>query len=200
MNNPTPLLDTDELFHLAIAASKANKHKEAIEYLKQAQAQDPANAKVVYMLGAMHAQIGLYDRAASEMAKALEIDPTNDAARFQLGLLHATSGRPAEAEETWAALDALSKDHFLYLFKTGLVHLMKDQFEKCVDYLKQGIKANTFNDPLNRDMEKTLHRVEQAMATNTGSTVVDISTKTTKAGATTRVLSAYTSDEDSDKR
>ncbi|HEX9810946.1 MAG TPA: tetratricopeptide repeat protein, partial [Burkholderiales bacterium] len=127
----TPNLDDEELLHLALNASSENRHEEAISYLKQALNLAPANAKAHYMLGAEHAQIGLYDRATEEMAAAVKLDPDLVTAHFQLGLLHITSGRAKEAEDAWKPLDRLDREHPLHLFKTGLLHLARDEFAEC---------------------------------------------------------------------
>ena len=152
----TQKLDDSELLHLAIRASQENRHEDAIGLLKQALDVAPNNAKVHYMLGAEHAEIGLYDRAADEMAKATELDPSLVTASFQLGLLHITSGRVTHAEKAWEPLDKLGADHPLFLFKAGLLHLARDEFDECVTMLEKGISLNTANEALNNDMRRIL--------------------------------------------
>src|SRR4051812_1046232 len=100
-------LDDEELLHLAIEASRKQRHGDAIQYLKDAAAKAPRNAQVRFLLGAEHAQIGLLDRAQEEMSAALDIDPGLVPARFQLGLLHLVQARVAEASAAWKPLDAL---------------------------------------------------------------------------------------------
>ena len=63
MATMTSRLDSNELLHLAIAASRKDDHEKAIGHLKQALELAPDNARVHYFLGAEHAQIGLYERA-----------------------------------------------------------------------------------------------------------------------------------------
>lgn len=158
------LLDAQELLQLAIRASESNRHEDALSFLKRALDQAPNDAKLHYMLGAEHAQIGLYDRAAEEMAKAVALDPALHTAHFQLGLLHITSGRVPQADAAWKALDALGEENPLYLFKTGLLHLVRDEFEQCSSFLKRGISLNTFNQALNNDMQRVLDDVAARMA------------------------------------
>ena len=107
MDLQTEDLDAEELLHLAIQASQADRHDQAITYLKRAQAKAPENANIAYFLGAEHAQIGLYQRAMEEMAQALELNPALHTARFQLGLLYLTSGLAAPATEALGPLTAL---------------------------------------------------------------------------------------------
>jgi len=156
-------LDADELLQLCLRAAAENRHEDAIAYLKRALAVKPRDGRLHYMLAAEHAQIGLYDRAAEEMAKAVELDPSLVTAHFQLGLLHLTSGRVPQAESAWRPLDKLGLDHFLHLFKTGMLHLVRDEFKECESCLERGIKANNFNEALNVDMRRVLHEVQERM-------------------------------------
>ncbi len=156
MTKQTTLLDADEMLHLAMDAAKRNQHEDAIDLLKRAVDLEPDHAKAHYFLAAEHAQIGMYDRAVEEMTKAVEIDPALHTAHFQLGLLHLTSGRTAEAIGAWAPLDALGDAHPLFLFKSGLEAMVRDEFDTCRDYLTRGIAANTINADLNADMQRVL--------------------------------------------
>src|SRR6185369_12313593 len=154
-------LDAEELLHLALKASGENGHEQSITYLKRAL--EPNEGRLNYMLAAEHAQMGLYDRAAEEMARAVELDPSLVTAHFQLGLLHVTSGRVDEAEAAWRPLDKLGENHFLHLFKTGMLHLVRDEFKDSARCLERGIQANTFNEALNNDMRKVLHDVQERL-------------------------------------
>lgn len=166
-------LDGDELLHLALDASQKEQPAKAIEYLKRAAEISPDNAEVRYMLGAEHAQIGMYERAMEDMAAALAIAPELDTARFQLGLLHLTSKHLPEALDIWQPLDRLGEDHPLYLFKTGLLHLAKDEFGRCVEYLRRGIANNTFNQALNTDMQRVLDEAAPLAAQDGGVQAAD---------------------------
>ena len=189
-------LDADELLHLAIRSSEADRHEESLSYLKRAAELAPKNGKIYYMLGAEHAQIGLYDRAAEEMAKAVELEPDLYTAHFQLGLLHITSARVAQAESAWKALDGLAPDHPLYLFKTGLLQLARDEFNECALNLKRGIQLNAANPALNNDMQRILGDLEKNInSTSTPTTPV----KTKLAPPAHSLLSAYREHRNEDK-
>ncbi len=166
MNNSR--IDDEELLHLALRASDENRHEDAISYLKRALDISPNNAKAHYLLGAEHAEIGLYDRATEEMAKAVKIDPDMVTAQFQLGLLHITSARVSEAEASWKPLDKLGPNNPFYLFKTGMLHLARDEFEACIETLEKGIKLNQQNLPLNNDMRRVINDVTAKLSANTG--------------------------------
>jgi tetratricopeptide (TPR) repeat protein len=160
------LLDAEELLHLAIEASNKDDNEKSISLLKQALDIDPKNAKVQYMLGAMHAQIGIYDRAIEDMQKAVELDPKLDTAHFQLGLLYITSGNVPAAEQAWSALDSRGEQNPLFLFKRGILNLAQDKFEECINDLQQGIKINVANKPLNKDMQMLIAQAQDALKQN----------------------------------
>jgi Flp pilus assembly protein TadD len=152
-------LDDEELLHLAIEASRKQRHGDAIQYLKDAAAKAPRNARVRFLLGAEHAQIGLLDRAQEEMSAALEIDPALVPARFQLGLLHLVQARVAEASEAWKPLDALPESDPYLHFKHALEYLVADDFARCEEAMSRGMQLNTANAPLNQDMQRVLDEV-----------------------------------------
>jgi tetratricopeptide (TPR) repeat protein len=157
-------LDESELLHLALHAMRAERHDEATRLLKRARENFPRSARALYLLGAEHAQMGLLDRAVSEMAEAVQLDPGLAAAHFQLGLLHATAGRAREAEAAWTPLDQLPADDPLRTFKSALLHLLHDEFAQSIAELKAGIARNQLNEALNDDMRRLLADLENRTA------------------------------------
>lgn len=157
-------LDAGECFALGIECAKRDKHGEAIAYLKRGLELDTGNGRMCYFLGAEYAQIGMMDRAAEAMARAVQLEPGLHTASFQLGLLHLSSNRPAEALAAWQPLEALGDRHPLCLFKRGLEALARDEFATCRDLLQRGIQLNTENLPLNGDMQKVLDSLPKAAA------------------------------------
>jgi Flp pilus assembly protein TadD len=157
-------LDDEELVHLALRASAEQRHEDAMGYLKRATQRFPNNAKAHYLLGAEHAQIGMYDRAITDIREAVRLDPGLVAAHFQLGLLYMTRGAAADAERAWKTLDALAPTEPLYLFKTGLTHLIHDRLAECVKALEQGIERNLALVALNDDMRRVLDDVRARLA------------------------------------
>lgn len=193
----TTNLDAEELLHLALNASAQGKHEDAISSLKRAVTLAPKEGRIHYLLGAEHAQIGLYDRAVEEMARAVELDPSLDTARFQLGLLHITSGRVEPAEKAWKPLDNLGQEHPLRLFKTGLLHLARDEFAQCVELLKKGITLNRVNPALNNDMQRVVGDVEKHLQTAAATTKLADTKATTPSKHV--LLSAYRQNREEDK-
>lgn len=164
---PAHTLDFDELLHLAINASENDQTERAIDFTKRALELSPDNGRALYMLGSLHADIGLYDRAIEEISKAVVLEPEIDTAHFQLGMLYLTSGKVEEAKSAWSKLDYLDKEHYLFLFKTGLTLFLNDDFSNSITKLQMGINNNQVNLPLNNDMLKMIHAAENAIKMNT---------------------------------
>lgn len=154
--------DRDEYLHLAIEASGRGDHGAALSYLKEGRSCFPDDARMVYLLGAEYAQIGLFDRAEAEMAHALELDSTLYTACFQLGLLQMTLGRIDDSRVTWVGLDVLPEGNALRKFRSGLEALALNHFSEAMSFIKEGIAANDFSADLNRDMELIIERIGNA--------------------------------------
>ena len=163
MNSLSSELDGDELLHLALKASEEQKTDEAIKFLKNLLEKKPNNGKAWYFLGALHAEIGLYDRAIIEMEKAVKLDADLYAAHFQLGLLYITSGRVEESINAWKPLDILGPESPLNLFRSGLINLANDNFDQCIVDLTKGIALNTSNKPMNKDMQGIIELAKSAL-------------------------------------
>lgn len=166
MTSKSQTLDFDELLHLAINASEQGHIERAIDLTKRALELSPEDGKALYMLGSLHADIGLYDRAIEEISKAVVLEPHIDTAHFQLGMLYLTSGKAEEAKSAWSKLDHLDSEHYLHLFKSGLTSLLNDDFSDCIIKLQMGINNNQINLPLNGDMQKMIHAAENAIQMN----------------------------------
>jgi tetratricopeptide (TPR) repeat protein len=155
-------LDNNELFNLAIHANQNKQPGQAIEHLKELISREPKLGSAHYLLGATHADIGMYDLAAEEITTALKLDPELNVARFQLGLLHLTSGNIDMAVETWKELQTKdNKDEFYYFCK-GLLGLSNDDYQGCIDNLAKGMDLNQTNQPLNDDMQMLLNEAVKA--------------------------------------
>jgi tetratricopeptide (TPR) repeat protein len=163
-------LDAEELLYLGMHATRNNDARQGIECLKRCLELDPNSSRAMCLLGALYAQIGLYDRAKETLEHAIELDPGQHTAAFQLGLLHVTSGDVAKAEAAWNALDSLDEAHFLQLFRRGLLALVADHFQESAELLARGIAANTVNEPLNDDM-RALQASAEASAQRVGTEV-----------------------------
>src|SRR5215813_8519573 len=124
-------LDAEELLFLALQAMEQDRDEEAITCLKRGIALEPKSGLLHHLLGAMYAQLGMIDRAIEEMTQAITHAPGLQICRFQLGLLHFTSADLQSAERVWQPLSELPAEHPLYLFRSGLLHLARDEFAEC---------------------------------------------------------------------
>lgn len=162
---PKPVLDAEELLHLAVLDSQAGRHDVAIAKLKVAAEQAPEHGKVHYMLAAEHAEIGLFDRAIEGMTRAIKLDPTLDTARLQLGLLHYTQGRMEEARAAWAGLDKLAPDDALFLFKSALLRLGDGETADAMDLLERAARNVKGNPALGHDIQRVLANIRARTST-----------------------------------
>lgn len=161
------LLDADELLQLAMQASGCDQAEQALSLLKRAIALRPEDARLHYMLGAQHAQMGLYERAVHEMEQAVRLDASLHTAHFQIGLLHMTSGRIEEARRAWRPLDHLPEDDALRHFRAALEHLAADEFDAFSQCVQAGVQVNRTNPALSEDMRRLAQHVESQRAAAT---------------------------------
>lgn len=187
-------LDSEELLHLAIKASEASNHDVAITHLKRAIEIAPDNARAHYMLGAEHAEIGMFEQAIADMQYAINLGLDLPTAHFQLGLLYVSSGCVREAIEAWAPLDKLAPNDPLYLFKTGLTHLAQDEFAESATALKQGLETQAAPEALNHDMRAILEQVQAHLSEATTPEHTAVSSGTSRHV----LLSAYRHDSGDD--
>jgi tetratricopeptide (TPR) repeat protein len=160
--NQATTFNNDELLHLALHAAENDTPEKTLSYLKQLINQDPQHSQGWYLMGAMHAEIGMYTLAIEEISKALQLNPDlPTTAPFQLGLLLVTSGEIERGKQVWEILDTNGESDPLYLFKMGLSALIDDQFEAAKDILMQGIELNTTNIALNNDMQRIVENIQQ---------------------------------------
>jgi tetratricopeptide (TPR) repeat protein len=142
---------------------EADRDEPALVYLKRALAQEPDNARLLYLLGAVHAEIDMTDRAIAEMSRAVELDPGFAIPHFQLGMLHLRRDELDQARQAWRPLDELGADDALRAFKSGLVHLIDDDYAGCIAELRRGL-AFSDHAPLNEDMRRILDDAEATLA------------------------------------
>lgn len=152
-----------EFLSQALRAMNEGRDADAVALLKSGLEADPANGIVHFLLGSLHAQSGMIDRAIADMTRAVECAPQLEMARFQLGLLQFTSMNVPAAEAAWAPFAQLPENHPLALFRSGLLHLARDEFAACIDDLLRGISLNVDTPALNRNMEMVIEKAELAL-------------------------------------
>jgi len=153
-------LTQTELLAVALEATRRGDAGHALVCLKEAAGRADASAEACFMLGSEYAQIGLVDDALRQLGRAASLGPDFAIAHFQLGLLQLTAGQPEQAREAWRGLDGLAADAPLAWFRRGLEHLIRDEFQACVQALEEGIRRNLANPALNVDMQGVVNRVQ----------------------------------------
>jgi len=157
-----PRLDAEELMHLALKAMERNRHDDALLFLKHAIAEAPEDGRLHHLLGALHAEVGMTERAIREITRATELSPGLSTAHFQLGLLHVAMADVEQAQEAWAPLDQLGENDALRIFKGGMVHFLNEEYEEAIAWLKRGIELNEASESLNDDMQLVIEQAQAA--------------------------------------
>ena len=158
--------DPDKLFDLALEASQANDTQKSIHYIKSAINESPEDARMYCMLGSLYTDIGIYDKAILNMEKALELDESYHIARFHLGLLYLMGSRQNDCENTWRLLDTLDDEHYLNLFKEGLLEIVHDNVREGIALIQRGIDNNHINESLNHDMKLAIENARFSLSVN----------------------------------
>jgi tetratricopeptide (TPR) repeat protein len=164
MSPPESALDAEELMHLAMRAMESEKSEEAITYLKRALVLAPKDGRLHFLLGSIHAEIGLDERAIAELTLATQLAPELQTAHFQLGTLLLKHGEVERAKDAWRPLDRLDREHSLYLFKSALTRLAEGDYAGCIAEMERGIARNDENDALNVEMREVLAKTEALLA------------------------------------
>lgn len=165
--NPPAATDTrpemPEFLSQALRAMNEGRDGDAIGILQRGLEAEPANGLLHFLLGSLFAQSGMIDRAIVEMTHAVDYAPQLHMARFQLGLLHFTSMNVPAAQQVWEPLASLPADDPLGLFRSGMLHLARDEFEACIADLRRGIATNASPPALNGNMAMVIDKAQAAI-------------------------------------
>jgi len=131
-------LDGDELLHVALDAMRGERLGEALCMLKAFLLREPEHVHAGYLLAALHAQLGMRDRALGEFKAIVERDPGFALARFQWGQLLLETRQLALAKEVLAALD--EQGGSLAAYARALCALAEDRPEEAVQELSVGLE------------------------------------------------------------
>ena len=123
----------------------------------------PEDGRLHFLYGSQLVQAGRLIEGYVSLKQAVALAPDFPIARFQLGLFQLTSGEPTNALDTFGRLDALPDGHYLRKFADGLRCLIRDDFGGTIRNLQEGIRLNTENPPLNRDMGLIIQQCEPLM-------------------------------------
>ena len=145
-------LDADELLQLALRHIADEDLEGALIRLKRLVALDAGHANGTYLLGSVHAQLGLLERAADEIGRACELEPELWTAHFQLGLLRVGLGDGEGALAAWAPLEQLAEDDLLRVFGGAMTLWLTGESEAALAAFDRGLAALDPDDPLRADM------------------------------------------------
>ncbi|HSW06374.1 tetratricopeptide repeat protein [Aquabacterium sp.] len=149
-----------DLLQLGFAAMQRDDDASAVVYLKEAADRPDASAQALFLLGSLYAQLRMADAGIETITRALALDPGYTLARFQLGMLHLTSGDADAALVVWEPLRQLAEDDAFRVWRQGLEHLIRDEFDAAIGCLREGLVLNTQNEALSRDMRMLIERIE----------------------------------------
>jgi predicted Zn-dependent protease len=155
-------LDNDELLRLALNAMNADRDPEAIDLLKTLLERDPGHGYGQYLLAAMHAQIGMMDRAEAGFRAAVAAMPELAVARFQLGQLLVLQGRGDETRDVLAPLAAAAPGEALGAYARALTAAAGDDAATAIAELGEGLRCDQPIPALAGDMQRLLERLQSA--------------------------------------
>ena len=151
------LLCDDTTLSALVKAMRAAPHDQ-LGRIEQLISDHPGDARLHLLHGSTLVGSGRLIEGHASMLRAVEISPDFAIARFQLGLFQLTSGETGKALETWGRLDLLPDEHYLRHFVDGLRCLIRDDFGGAISGLREGIRLNAENPPLNNDMQLLIER------------------------------------------
>lgn len=160
-------LDAEELMHLALKAMEQDRDDDALIFLKHALVLEPEDGRLHYLLGALHAELGMRVRAIKEISRAVALDPELHVAVFQLGMLYLGSGDTDKAQQTWASLDKLGEDNVLLVFKAGMTHFLNEDYEQAIAVLERGCELNDIAESLNDHVAQIIEQARLLLADKT---------------------------------
>lgn len=148
----------DESFAALLEAIQSDEQSGLFE-LQQLMTVHKDDARLHFLSGSLLASQGDFKAARAAMRLAVDLAPGFEIARFQLGFLHLTSGEDILAQEAWGPLHSLPENHFLQLFVRGLSLMTREDLAGAARLLEEGIRQNSENEPLNRDMNLILEEI-----------------------------------------
>ncbi|MBN1493947.1 MAG: tetratricopeptide repeat protein [Candidatus Omnitrophica bacterium] len=124
-------------FNKGLSYENNKEQLKAIDAYKQAIRLNPTVKEAYNNLGAIYADLGMYDKAIDEYKKAIEVDDTYSVAYFNLGMAYYALGRYPEAVtafEKGGESSSQSKDP-LYFLGRSYCHI--GQYDKSIECLEK---------------------------------------------------------------
>ncbi len=138
-------MDTEALFHLALARRDQGDLNEAIELIERAIKTQPRNATLYFALGNMQLAIPDYDEAEGSFLKSTGLDPNNVDARTGLAFLEIRQSRFKAAEHSLMIALSIDPNNVQALIFIGIALLEQGQHDGAIEYLQQAVKLSPDN-------------------------------------------------------
>lgn len=150
----------DEFFQQGFAALQRNDDAAATSAFNEAVRLDSGHFGANYLLACEAAHLGDTERARALFQKAMVREPLHAVCRFQAGLLELTAGNLQQCAAIWSHLEStLPDEHYIKLFVQGCLAMALNEFADARVLLEKGLRLNTENPALNRDMTMMLKEV-----------------------------------------
>jgi hypothetical protein len=159
------------------------RYDEAWEHLNGPVQKFPADVRLRFLMGSMLAGRQRCKQTLRQLEFAVQMDLGFELAGFQLGSLRFTSGDAWGARHARGPLAGLSDAHPLKCFKNDCEALMEVRLEETIQWLQQGIAANTTNAHLSHDMQLLVDKTLEQMQIN--------QTNVASEGSTHLLISGY---------
>lgn len=154
-------LDNEELLRLSLDAMSNDRDADAMMMLKTLLERTPNDANAQYLLAALHAQIGMMDRAEEGFQTTLALAPGMVMARFQLGQLLLVKGDNGGARNVLEPLTG--QQDAIGAYARGLFAVAGDDVDGAIRFLGDGLALPQAVPVLQRDMDNLRTRLIEAL-------------------------------------
>ncbi len=163
LNNNALSCENDWLFLYPLICN--DKHWLVVRFLEHVVHKIPSDSYLRYLLGTEYIKDRRYEKAGTELTKAISFKPELDIAIFQLGILYILQKRLYLAIQTWAPLNSLTENHALLLFSQGLQCLLKDDYKQSIFLFEEGLSNFQPCPLIKNDIEKILKNLTEQIDT-----------------------------------
>jgi tetratricopeptide (TPR) repeat protein len=151
---------TSDAVYAVLHAMSLGQDDEAMVLLVSLVECEPQNAYLHYLLGALHAQLGMMEQAEAGFRMASLLAPSFQIARFQLGHLLLVMGRTEEAVIEFAPL----LQPTLLTYANGLMAAAAGEIPTAIFVLQSGLELPQDNTSLADNMRRLIAKWHAGLA------------------------------------